>query len=557
MARHTVPRQWKNGMLEVGPKVFAYIQSSGIDPAGDTGIANSGLIVGHGGAVVDALMVPSMTRRLVAAIKKATRTPVASLINTHHHLDHTGGNTFFRRATLISTRTCREALAPGFPPLPMLQRFMPRFAEEFPRLKVVLPTVTFEGRMVLHDGDREIQLWHPGFPAHTVGDAVAYLPKERILFAGDLAFHYVTPLGFQGHIGNWIKAADRLLGFDADLIVPGHGPLGTKKDLKHMRDYLALVRREARKRFDAGMSPEEAAQDLRLGVYAAWSDAERVLPNVMRCYQEFRNETRLPMDLPRMLEGMERLRRGRGRLTPLGGVRLVAPVPRPASIRDFMVFEAHVLGSMRTLARMRGQPPVAARVPAEWYRIPAYYKGNPASVVGPDADVVWPAYSQLLDYELEFGLFIGLGGRDIPRERAAAHIREFTIFNDFSARDTQGEEMTLLLGPAKGKDFDTGNAIGPCLVTPDEIPDPYALAMAARVDGEEWSRGSSRDMHFRFEDLIAYVSRSETLYPGDVFGSGTVGGGCGLEHGRWLKPGATVELEVEGLGVLRNRVVKA
>ncbi len=222
-----------------------------------------------------------------------------------------------------------------------------------------------------------------------------------------------------------------------------------------------------------------------------------------------------------------------------------------------MVFEAHVQGSLRTIARMRGEPVETARVPPAWYTIPAYYKGNPASVVGPDADVVWPSYSQLLDYELEFGIFIGVPGRDIPREGAAQHIGGYTIFNDFSARDTQGQEMTLLLGPAKGKDFDTGNAMGPSLVTPDEIPDPYALTLVARVNGEEWSRGSSHDMHFRFEDLIAYVSRSETLYPGDFFGSGTVGGGCGLEHGRWLTPGATIELEVAGLGVLRNRIVKA
>jgi len=249
--------------------------------------------------------------------------------------------------------------------------------------------------------------------------------------------------------------------------------------------------------------------------------------------------------------------RAPGALAALDEVRLLPPVPRPASIRDFMVFEAHVLGAMRTVARLRGEPADAVALPPAWYRIPAYYKGNPASVVGPDADVVWPAYSGLLDYELEFGIFIGPPARDIPRERAAEHIGGYTIFNDFSARDTQGEEMTLQLGPAKGKDFDTGNAMGPYLVTPDEIPDPYALVMAARVDGVEWSRGSSRDMHFRFEDLIAYVSRSETLYPGDFFGSGTVGGGCGLEHGRWLTKGCTIELDVQGLGVLRNRVVGA
>ncbi|MBI4636156.1 MAG: MBL fold metallo-hydrolase [Candidatus Rokubacteria bacterium] len=304
MARHTVPASWRTGMVEVGPKVFAYVQATG-----ETGISNAGLVVAEDGAVaIDALMVPSMTRKLVAAIKKTTRKPIGTLINTHHHLDHTGGNRFFRGATIVATEGCREALAPGFPPLPLLQRFMPRFATEFPLLKVVLPTVTFGDRLVIHAGTREIHLWHPGRAAHTVGDATVFLPKERVLFTGDIAFHYVTPLAFQGHIGNWIKAADRVLGYEADVIVPGHGPLGAKKDVKHMRDYLVLVRREARKRFDAGMSPEDAARDIKLGVYASWREAERILPNVMRCYQEFRGETHLPMDLPRMLEGMERLR---------------------------------------------------------------------------------------------------------------------------------------------------------------------------------------------------------------------------------------------------------
>lgn len=303
-----VPETWKTGLVEVAARVFAFVQATG-----ETGISNAGLIVGSESAMaVDALMVPSMTRRFVAAIKRATRKAVAQLINTHHHLDHTGGNRFFRRAAIISHARCREVLATGFPPLPLLQRFMPRFAREFPLMRVVLPTVTFEDRMVIHDGHREIHLWHPGGPAHTVGDTTLYLPKEKVLFAGDIAFHYVTPLAFQGHVGNWIKAADRLLAFEADVIVPGHGPIGTKADLKKMRDYLALVRREAKRRFDAGVSPEEAARDIRLGIYARWREAERILPNVSRCYQEFRNELDRPLDLRKMIEGMERLRGAAG-----------------------------------------------------------------------------------------------------------------------------------------------------------------------------------------------------------------------------------------------------
>ena len=297
-------REWKTGLIELGPKVFAYVQATG-----ETGISNAGLIVGSDSAMaVDALMVPSMTRRYVQAIRKATRKPVTQLVNTHHHLDHTGGNRFFRGATIVSHARCREALAPGFPPIPLLQRFIPHFAREFPLLKLALPTVTFQDRMVVHDGQREIHLWHPGYPAHTVGDAAVFLPKEKILFAGDIAFYYVTPLAFQGHVGNWIKAANRLLAFDAEVIIPGHGPIGTKADLRKMRNYLALVRREAKTRFDAGMPVETAARDIKLGVYVKWREAERILPNVMRCYQEFKQELERPMDLKWMIEGMERFK---------------------------------------------------------------------------------------------------------------------------------------------------------------------------------------------------------------------------------------------------------
>jgi cyclase len=309
MASHVVPKTWKNGMIEVGPRVFAFVQASGIDPAGDTGIANAGLVIGRDGATaIDALMVPSMTRKLVAAIKKVSTKPVVKLINTHHHLDHTGGNSFFKGSQIIATEKARAALVPGFPPVPLVQRFMPRFADEFPKLKLVLPTVTFQDRLVIYDGDRELQLWHPGTPAHTIGDTVVFLPKEKILFAGDLCFHYVTPLAFQGHLGHWIKALDRLLEFDADVIVPGHGAIGTKQEARYVREYLVLVRREAKKRFDAGLSPEEAARDIKLGPFRAWSDAERILPNVMRGYAEFQGQPDQPLDLPRMLAGMDALR---------------------------------------------------------------------------------------------------------------------------------------------------------------------------------------------------------------------------------------------------------
>ena len=238
---------------------------------------------------------------------------------------------------------------------------------------------------------------------------------------------------------------------------------------------------------------------------------------------------------------------------PLDGLRLLAPLPQPPQIRDFMCFEEHVKNSFAQAEKLTGK---RFEVPAVWYQQPIYYKANRFAVNGPDADVVWPAYSQVMDYELELACVIGAGGRDIPRERAAAHIFGYTIFNDASARDAQLVEMPGQLGPAKGKDFDTGNVLGPWIVTADELGDPYSLQMLARVNGEEWSRGSSGSIHHRFEAMIEHVSRSETLHPGEILGSGTVGSGCGLEQGRFLSSGDLVELEVEGIGVLRNRFVR-
>ena len=249
-------------------------------------------------------------------------------------------------------------------------------------------------------------------------------------------------------------------------------------------------------------------------------------------------------------------------------VQLRAPISTPNSIRDCMAFEGHLINCTRTVVKWK-LPPVAAadrmcqrllgrsflRPPRVWYQRPIYYKGNPRTVVGHEADVAWPRYTKRLDFELEFGIFIGKQGKNIAASEAADYILGYTIFNDFSARDVQLAEMQGRLGPAKGKDFDTGNVLGPWLVTPETVPDPYDLAMSVRVNDELWCETSSRDMHFTFEEIIAYVSRDETLYPGDFIGSGTAPGGCGLELDRWLEPGDVVELEVERLGKLRNRVI--
>jgi 2-keto-4-pentenoate hydratase/2-oxohepta-3-ene-1,7-dioic acid hydratase in catechol pathway len=229
-------------------------------------------------------------------------------------------------------------------------------------------------------------------------------------------------------------------------------------------------------------------------------------------------------------------------------VSLLAPLPRPRTIRDFLCFEEHQRQAMRALGR-------GSEIPEVWYKVPAYYKGNPSMVAGPDDEVVWPSYCEKFDYELEIAAVIGLRGRDIPIGEAERYIAGYTIYNDFSARDTQVPEMQLGLGPGKAKDFEGSNAFGPVLVTPDEL-NVRDLTMTVRVNGEIRSSGNSGTMYRTFADLIAHISRDETVYPGDVLGSGTVGSGSGLELDRWLQPGDVIDMEIQGIGVLRNTIVR-
>jgi fumarylacetoacetate (FAA) hydrolase len=223
-----------------------------------------------------------------------------------------------------------------------------------------------------------------------------------------------------------------------------------------------------------------------------------------------------------------------GAAVPADRAELLAPVPRPPSVRDFFAFEQHVA----TARANRG-----SAVPAEWYEFPAFYFSNPAVILGPGAELAYPDGTAMLDYELEVAAVIGAEGR----------IGGFTVLNDWSARDIQRKEMRIGLGPAKAKDFAT--SLGPVLVTADEF-DGSAAVMTARVNGEERSRGNLADLHYAWADILAQAARNTELRPGDVIGSGTVGTGCILEHddGRWLVPGDTVELEVAGIGILANRI---
>lgn len=239
---------------------------------------------------------------------------------------------------------------------------------------------------------------------------------------------------------------------------------------------------------------------------------------------------------------------------PLAEVQLLAPLPNPASVRDFVSFETHIQNATKRTNNS---------MPQEWYEIPIFYFSNHHAITGPDADVARPRKCSRLDYELEIACVIGKEGRNIKADEAEDYIFGYTIMNDWSARDLQAQEMKVNLGPAKGKDFAT--SIGPFIVTKDELASyrvtegRYDLEMTALVNGELLSRGNMRDIHYTFGQMIERASEDATLYPGDIIGSGTVGFGCLLELGpevhRWLEPGDQVELAITGLGRLRNRII--
>jgi 2-keto-4-pentenoate hydratase/2-oxohepta-3-ene-1,7-dioic acid hydratase in catechol pathway len=264
-------------------------------------------------------------------------------------------------------------------------------------------------------------------------------------------------------------------------------------------------------------------------------------------------------DGEKLRNAADRATRNPGTVLALDEVTLHAPVPDPPSVRDFYAFEQHVKASR---AR-RG-----LEMNREWYEIPAFYFSSPYCLTGPYDDVAGAPGSSELDYEVEVAAIVGRAGRNVTVNDAASYIAGFTIMNDWSARDIQRREMKLSMGPVKGKDFAT--TLGPVLLTPDELSDvrsghAFDLTMTAKVNGREYSHGKLSDIYWGFEEMLAYASRGTWIKPGDVIGSGTCGTGCilelssvpGGEEYPWLKPGDMVEVEVERIGKLKNRVVES
>ena len=292
-ARQTAPAStgaapipsWPTEMRRLATNVYAYTQASGpgVDNAS---LSNAGVIAGPDGLLaIDTLGPPIHAKAFKATAEATTGQRFTRVLNTHHHRDHTNGNCFFAPVEIVSSAYTRQAtIDDGIPAQPYDTR--PQWQEGMSELRLAPPTTTLSGGVTYRYGDIEVEVV-PNYPAHTFGDVMVYLPRQRILFAGDIAFYYVTPAGHNAQITRWIEALDRINRMDVDLIVPGHGPVGTKKELADTRAYLEMIVEETRKRYVMGMSPGRAAADMPLGRFATWTNPERNAWNTVRLYAEF------------------------------------------------------------------------------------------------------------------------------------------------------------------------------------------------------------------------------------------------------------------------------
>ena len=281
--KYSVPT-WEQGVRQLAPNIYAYIQDKAT-----WYWSNAGFVVGKDYVVVvDSLATVGLTRRFRNEIEKITDKPIRYLINTHHHGDHTYGNHVFAGATIISHDHCRRELTGARMMDPnLLNTLFPEF--DFRGIAVTPAHITFDKQLTLRMDGREVRLLHFG-PGHTIDDIIVYLPDEGIIFAGDFIFLYSTPLGMEGSFGGWLENLDAMSKLGAQTYVPGHGPVCGVAGLKLCRDYLVLVWREARKRFDKGMTVDEAARDIDLGQFKQWLNHERILLNLERLWREFRGE---------------------------------------------------------------------------------------------------------------------------------------------------------------------------------------------------------------------------------------------------------------------------
>ncbi len=286
--RYPVMPSWNTALRQLAPNVYAYQQEGGTGHL-NAGISNAGIFVGEDSVMVfDSLGFPIQSKALIAAAKKATNgKPITHLINSHHHGDHVAGNQFFLPAQIASHPYCRQEVIKAIPATPPTWPKADGLADGTEARKLTPPSVTFEDKLIYNIGGNAVEFRFVG-PAHTWGDMVAYLPGHKILFAADLAFFNLTPYCHNAHISKWMEAIDKVMKWDVDVIVPGHGPVGGKKELAQAGEYFRYLKPEVKKRYDAKMTPGAAAADIKMGKYDNWMGPERIVMNTVRLYDEFK-----------------------------------------------------------------------------------------------------------------------------------------------------------------------------------------------------------------------------------------------------------------------------
>jgi cyclase len=285
-SKYPMPPAWNRELKQLAPNVYAYIQGGGPNVSA-AGVSNPGMIAGSDYLLaIDATQGPIPANAFIAASKQATGKDFGRLVNTHHHGDHVNGNQFFTHAEILSHPYCRDECVKTAATAPKMWDKVPGVAEGTEERKLVPPSVTFKDDLTYFIGGTEVQFKFAG-PAHTWGDMMAYLPKYKILFAGDVAFFWVAPYANNSFITKWIEVCDKIAGWDVDVIVPGHGPIGGKKELAEMANYFRVLGVEARKRYDAKMPPGAAAAEIRLGRFDNWIGPERLIMDVVRWYEEW------------------------------------------------------------------------------------------------------------------------------------------------------------------------------------------------------------------------------------------------------------------------------
>jgi glyoxylase-like metal-dependent hydrolase (beta-lactamase superfamily II) len=315
---------FERGLVRVGPNTRAWLQ-----PDGSWGWSNAGLISGESQSVlIDTLFDLRLTGAMLDAIRETTALPIATLVNTHHNGDHCYGNQLLPRATIVGHRRCREEILRGLPPSALaaarqggdtpvalyLQRAFASF--DFSGIELTPPTVVFDDALTVFAEGVEVRLMHFG-PGHTLGDIVAFVPSDGVLYAGDLLFRGSTPLVWEGSISNWIDAIDRMLALGATTVVPGHGPVCGPEGLSDMQAYLRLVQERGRQLRAEGLEPFEAARKFDAGPWRDWLDSERIVLNFMRLWRELDGEPPdSRVDTMQAFAGMAELAATRGRQAP-------------------------------------------------------------------------------------------------------------------------------------------------------------------------------------------------------------------------------------------------